>query len=548
MWKMARMRNELTRSGVALLLSICALLALLAQSCGKVREGSGETHFLRYCTDSCASGLECVCGVCTERCSDADACSQRASGAECVTSPAACGATQTSCDVACTSDAQCASISAQHRCEQGQCRTGEPLPPVTRPCPAGCSAVAGYPEDTARGCVDVGAPSEVACACGELASSSECRRRRSDASLWILPSGELAGDDWESCSSAESQRITRSCDFASCELGPPSLCSRGDTCAQIGCGGPQYDSDGCARVDCESNADCAGDLCLTASLRNTSFCSYGADGTCNCAGPPVALSGSFCNPRGSGPPLGPLCDGSSDVRLAVHQSGGFVASETVFLRPYGRFLFVAGSCEFYVGAGGDGSVRIGQLTAQEAEALSQDVSWSSLQTWSRFRDTESCPDAGFTTVQAPGAPVQCTCGCGPTAPSGLEAAISRSAGQIQLFSEKAPTGVTPSVRVVALPADSLGIPEQTLFPWPLEWNISRILLSDGALVASSGLEITDPDEVAVFRDLVVRNADAEVAARVSVADESGTAYVLLVRDELPEELRRSAEALLRQAN
>jgi hypothetical protein len=236
------------------------------------------------------------------------------------------------------------------------------------------------------------------------------------------------------------------------------------------------------------------------------------------------------------------------VRLAVHQGGGFVTPEAVFLEPYGSFLFVSGSCEYYAGPGRDGSLRSGQLTAQEAEALSQELGWSSLQAWSRYRDTESCPDAGFTTVQAPGAPVQCTCGCGPTAPPELDGVISRSAAQIQFFREKAPTEATPSVRVVALPADSFGIPKQTLFPWPLEWNITRILLSEGALAASSGLEITAPDELAIFQDLVLRNTDAALPTRVSVADESGTAYVLLVRDELPDELRRSAEALLRQAN
>lgn len=120
---------------------LSAGLAALAvsQSCGRVTERSmdSESHFLSSCESSCAEGASCICGVCTLVCSGAADC-QRVSPAascrnvdvaECAGTPAPSSLALTPlaarvCDVACAADADCAELSAEHRCQSGHCRLG----------------------------------------------------------------------------------------------------------------------------------------------------------------------------------------------------------------------------------------------------------------------------------------------------------------------------------------------------------------------------------------------------------------------------------------
>src|SRR5688572_23401033 len=131
------------------------LLALgLAFACGESKTaGSGETHFLSRCgDDGCAAGLECLCGVCSRACGPSATC-DGLPGATCVEQPDSCGAPIT-CDVGCTSDADCASVGTGHRCEAGACRAGDAVPSAG--CGEGCVPVFGHPEDPALGGVDLG--------------------------------------------------------------------------------------------------------------------------------------------------------------------------------------------------------------------------------------------------------------------------------------------------------------------------------------------------------------------------------------------------------
>jgi polyhydroxybutyrate depolymerase len=101
---------------------------LLACACNGGSQTSSETHFLVACGDGCADGLACLCGVCTRACSSSDECSALASGAECVAvadrpAEATCpGGTPAFCDLPCSGDASCASLSSQYRCQNGYCR------------------------------------------------------------------------------------------------------------------------------------------------------------------------------------------------------------------------------------------------------------------------------------------------------------------------------------------------------------------------------------------------------------------------------------------
>jgi hypothetical protein len=101
----------------ALLVS-CALF-----SCAKSRtvENSSETHFLARCEGGCGAGLDCICGVCTQACTEARSCVQLSSQASCVEPEGeSCGAERT-CDLECERDADCAAL-GDRTCAAGRCR------------------------------------------------------------------------------------------------------------------------------------------------------------------------------------------------------------------------------------------------------------------------------------------------------------------------------------------------------------------------------------------------------------------------------------------
>ena len=90
-----------------------------------------ETHFLSWCSrdGSCEDGLACVCGVCTDGCSEASECAAYGESAECQTvaeKPAdhVCSdaPVAAACEAACDGDAECAAFSEDLRCDRGFCR------------------------------------------------------------------------------------------------------------------------------------------------------------------------------------------------------------------------------------------------------------------------------------------------------------------------------------------------------------------------------------------------------------------------------------------
>jgi hypothetical protein len=108
-----------------------ALLGALAAAtgCGKaVDETDSESHFLAFCTDECADGLSCVCGVCTKACAGDGSCDSLAFGARCAPlAVSSCAATsgELACDVECSTDSDCGGVGARHECLSGRCRASE---------------------------------------------------------------------------------------------------------------------------------------------------------------------------------------------------------------------------------------------------------------------------------------------------------------------------------------------------------------------------------------------------------------------------------------
>ncbi len=265
------------------------LLGLALTSCGKTNEpGSGETHFLQHCEGGCGGGYECLCGVCTKSCDADAACNEE--GASCVT--ASCATEEPVCDVTCTTSSDCAGLGSDFECAAGVCRQSPPQAPSV--CPPGCFPVTGYPLDEERACVDLDRAEEVACQCGEPALLGVCRTRASDDSMWMVPDGVFDDNSaWGPCMTD----ISSSCDFASCENRPSSVCSVEDTCRAQGCGNLQFFPDGCVRTECQTDDDCSTEeRCVQLSSLGHAFCSYSSEGICNCSGPTIDLSGAFCNP------------------------------------------------------------------------------------------------------------------------------------------------------------------------------------------------------------------------------------------------------------
>jgi hypothetical protein len=98
----------------------CLVLAACAQTKTK-SGGSSETHFLALCNASCADGLSCLCGVCTEACDSNSACDALPGAASCEATADGCG-TPKICDVECSDDGDCAPLGASHTCDDGHCR------------------------------------------------------------------------------------------------------------------------------------------------------------------------------------------------------------------------------------------------------------------------------------------------------------------------------------------------------------------------------------------------------------------------------------------
>lgn len=89
-------------------------------------QDSSATHFLELCVDTCPSGLECICGVCTKPCTDSSSCSSITPLASCfatsLVQPTCSGSTSHSCDVPCSANTDCTGLAGAPQCNSGFCR------------------------------------------------------------------------------------------------------------------------------------------------------------------------------------------------------------------------------------------------------------------------------------------------------------------------------------------------------------------------------------------------------------------------------------------
>lgn len=170
-------------------------------------------------------------------------------------------------------------------------------------CPRDSAPIWGYPKSASGDCVDVDAARVLGCAGGTLPNGfTNCVKRLADGSLWTVAySNVLDSAEWTPCSSEESQRLQHSCPFESCAVPPSSACNRQDTCDQVSCGGVQFDDDGCQRPPCTSEVDCTEAESCVETFVFSLFCSYRDPDSCQCSGPGIARTASYCVPNESLP-------------------------------------------------------------------------------------------------------------------------------------------------------------------------------------------------------------------------------------------------------
>jgi len=238
--------------------------------------------------------------------------------------------------------------------------------------------------------------------------------------------------------------------------------------------------------------------------------------------------------------LGEICDGSTDMRLGYTSDGGFVDVSYEFTNPNGHaFVFVDGQCRYYASADYRQGIGTGMLDAGEmTDAIALAIHWDSIAEMAADEDTESCPDAGETSIWAPGYHASCSCGCNETAAGAKKSdALTFIYGLLSMLSQGGPLE-TP-VGAVAI---DRGPATGTEMPWPLDRPMTDIpgLVQDLYMNAlDTPARFDSAADVATLRDF---RDGVGPGSTLQVSDD-GVAYDLFLRDELPEGVQDKIDAL-----
>lgn len=109
---------------------VTLVAGLAASACGGQYEPAkieSESHFLRYCEETCGGGFSCIDGVCTVGCviGEETTCAEYADSAICTNESGEPGDVAI-CDVPCSTKVDCADIGPEHACYEGYCRAPAP--------------------------------------------------------------------------------------------------------------------------------------------------------------------------------------------------------------------------------------------------------------------------------------------------------------------------------------------------------------------------------------------------------------------------------------
>ena len=247
----------------------------------------------------------------------------------------------------------------------------------------------------------------------------------------------------------------------------------------------------------------------------------------------------------------PICDGSSDVRLAFGTIGGFASYGSAFAGRYGdQYLVIDGSCRYWVGGESLLGLRTGVLDAQRGLELSEQLHFG------RYAQVQPepeqvCPDAGIALLRdATGTLSASYCGL-EEQPHVLREALQRAPGLAERLRDEgdAASGATTvlALRDAGLPPNG---PEQRVVgAWTsdLDLDAGAITFLDLArgLEPGAGLLIEDDETLGLLAALRAAELRRDPnALDLRVQDAGARQFQLLVRDEPPAAVRDALLGLL----
>ncbi|HTV24367.1 MAG TPA: hypothetical protein VMG12_36995 [Polyangiaceae bacterium] len=362
------------------------------------------------------------------------------------------------------------------------------------------------------------------------------------------------------------------CGAGSCECGVcTQTCATSAECSGLGVAGvecvPRTGVCGASgdAAGGTSAAETAGSVCLLACDGDDDCSALGAGAVCEsrrcerAASTVVDGVGGASNTGGSGSSGGAggtsdtaLCDGSEDVRFVYVTGGGFVSDYYAFGASEGSsFLAVDGQCRFWrMGPGW--VVTSGTLSPADASSFSNAVGYERFTELAPYEDDLQCPDAGTSRIWSPANQASCICGCdqSPEGQGWLPAFRAMSASRLDAWFGDAPS-VTGPARLALINYPE-GIADSEPLPWPLlrpPADDEIVTLNPLRLDESSGVEITDPNELSTLRAtrdayLAIEPGRNYTPLVFTLSDNPQQGWFhMLLRDELPAKVRAAlAEA------
>jgi hypothetical protein len=242
------------------------------------------------------------------------------------------------------------------------------------------------------------------------------------------------------------------------------------------------------------------------------------------------------------PPVQPICDGSSDLRVVFASIDGFGDRGGRFTDRYGgSYLVVDGTCRYWAGSGTLRGLSSGVLESDTASTLSEELHFGRYSTVAGYRDEQQCPDAGPAFLRdTTGTITSSFCGI-EQAPRVVREALRRGA---ELARELADTGQAAWTKTSLLALrDPEVYPEVPSMRQASAWT-STLDLDARAMTSREFSRGLEPDAGVVVQDdanqeLLGRLRRAELsknpyASDLLVRDAQDRYFQLLVRDEPPD--------------
>jgi hypothetical protein len=130
---------------------------------------------------------------------------------------------------------------------------------------------------------------------------------------------------WTACTPAQEEASQINCIYAGCERPPRTLCLTPSFCDAVGCGGAEFDENGCRRLPCASDAECGADERCTLTVVQPMPCTPANGSACECAptAPGIGNMGSFSNSVAS------VGQRGAWTQLEVQRVDGFSSCPTI---------------------------------------------------------------------------------------------------------------------------------------------------------------------------------------------------------------------------